>query len=419
MEYNATNMEFFILGLIFTLTLIGFAVAIVTPGINRFDRRFFSGLFGSVTIGVLITLVDAYTYQYPSFAATQRIAAYFEYLFVFAPVPMFTVFLLRCIGEYRKNNRFLLISLALWAIFCIMMTVNQFMPFFYYISDDNKFFRTEWHPLLLLPLIIIMILNLARTFESRNKLTGKYYMAFMIYLIPYTLATVTHALIYSAVALVWGLICSSISMFCIILSSQFEEYLKSQREIYHQRANIMVLQMRPHFIYNAMMSVYYLCEKDPKKAQEVTLDFTAYLRKNFTAIASETPVPFTDELEHTKAYLAIEQVQFEDALLVDYDTPHTDFCAPPLTLQPIVENAVKHGADPENAPLCIVIRTRKTDFGSEIIVEDNGAGFSPADDNEPHIALSNIRERLRMYGGTLTIESREGGGAVVKATIPR
>ena len=207
-------------------------------------------------------------------------------------------------------------------------------------------------------------------------------------------------------------------MFGIILFDQIEQYMRQQRKIAHQRASIMVLQMRPHFIYNAMMSIYYLCTKDPQKAQQVTLDFTTYLRKNFTAIASENAVPFADELEHTRAYLAVEQVQFEDSLSVHYDISHEEFRLPPLTLQPIVENAVKHGMDPEYAPLHITIRTRQTDAGSEIIVEDNGPGFVPADNQEPHIALANIRERLQLQGGTLTIHPREEGGTIVKVTIP-
>ena len=177
--------------------------------------------------------------------------------------------------------------------------------------------------------------------------------------------------------------------------------------------------MRPHFIYNAMMSIYYLCAQNPQKAQQVTLDFTTYLRKNFTAIASENTIPFSDELEHTRAYLAIEQVQFGDDLLVDYDISHENFRLPPLTLQPIVENAVKHGMDPEYAPLRISIGTRETKFGNEIIVEDNGPGFDfNSDDSKPHIALKNIRQRLKMMcNGKMTIRPREGGGTTVTVTI--
>ena len=231
---------------------------------------------------------------------------------------------------------------------------------------------------------------------------------------------IQNIIVDTVVLVVLGLCISTLAMFAIILYDQIESYMRQQREIAHQRASIMVLQMRPLFIYNAMMSIYYLCARDPKKAQQVTLDFTTYLRKNFTAIAGEEAVPFSDELEHTRAYLAVEQVQFEDNLYVDYDTPHKEFRLPPLTLQPIVENAVKHGMDPENAPLHIFIRTRKTDSGSEIIVEDNGSGFAPADDDcEPHTALANIRNRLEMMcGGKITIRSRKGGGTVVTVTVP-
>ena len=121
--------------------------------------------------------------------------------------------------------------------------------------------------------------------------------------------------------------------------------------------------------------------------------FTTYLRKNFTAIASDHTIPFSEELEHARAYLAVEQAQFEDLLFVDYDTPHLLFRVPPLTLQPIVENAVKHGMDPEAGQLHIFIRTRETDYGNEIVVEDNGSGFSFSDDSTEHLALANIQQR--------------------------
>ena len=111
--------------------------------------------------------------------------------------------------------------------------------------------------------------------------------------------------------------------------------------------------------------------------------------------------------------------QFEDILSVDYDTPHTHFRLPSLTLQPIVENAVKYGCDPDSEPLHIVIRTRATDLGSEITVEDNGPGYEDADDNKPHIALANIKERLElMCGCTMSISKRERGGTVVRIIIP-
>ncbi|MBR4257379.1 MAG: histidine kinase, partial [Clostridia bacterium] len=184
-------------------------------------------------------------------------------------------------------------------------------------------------------------------------------------------------------------------------------------------ASVAMLQMRPHFICNTMTSIYYLIEQDQKKAQRVTKDFTSYLRKNLTAVCKEGEIPFTDELEHTRAYLSVEQVRYEGRLSVSFDTPVTNFRLPPLTLQPLVENAVKHGLSPENGPLEISVRTAQTGDGTEITVEDTGPGF--VEDNSgdgAHIGLSNVRSRLSAVGGALKISPRDGGGTVVTVVLP-
>ena len=177
--------------------------------------------------------------------------------------------------------------------------------------------------------------------------------------------------------------------------------------------------MRPHFIYNTLMSIHSLCSLDPQKAQQITMDFTNYLRRNFNAVASGSTVPFSTELEHTRAYLAVEQAQYDDMLAVEYDIPYTQFRLPPLTLQPIVENAVKHGMDPDSGPLHIRIRTRHTGSCTTIIVEDSGPGFDPSIKIKPHTTLANIRQRLEMMcGGSLAFTAGENGGTVATVTIP-
>ena len=115
----------------------------------------------------------------------------------------------------------------------------------------------------------------------------------------------------------------------------------------------------------------------------------------------------------------MEQVRFEGDLFVTFDTPHTSFLIPPLTLQPIVENAVKYGVDPELEPMHLTIITRKTDHASEITVKDTGPGFRTVENGEPHIALENIAERLQsMCRGSLTIESQNEKGTTVRIVIP-
>ena len=153
-----------------------------------------------------------------------------------------------------------------------------------------------------------------------------------------------------------------------------------------------------------------------------------YLRNNYNALVKEGLVPFEDELGHTKAYLAVEKNRYESLLYVEYDINHTVFQLPPLTLQPIVENAVKHGVDPDLKPLHIFIRTFCTEDESIIIVEDTGPGFGaetvserPSRDKDAdlHLGLNTVKERLMIEcSGSLELSEREGGGCVATIRIP-
>ena len=196
---------------------------------------------------------------------------------------------------------------------------------------------------------------------------------------------------------------------------------KKEDELRGEKVMTMMNQIRPHFIYNTLSSVYVLCRDDPPRAMEVIQDFTAYLQANFTAISAADLIAFTDELRHTKAYLAVEAIRYGDKLTVDFDTQHTAFRLPALTLQPLVENAVKHGLGKGVGPEHITVRSQAEDGCAVITVEDDGPGIGPEqEDSESHIGLANVRDRLDlMCGGTLITAPRPGGGTIVTVTIPR
>ena len=401
------------------LMLQGLLVVVLIPGVDRWSKRYFITIFSVLVLCAAVYFVDTIIYRYPSMALAERAAIYLESLLSSMLMPMLTVYLLHCCGEDWRKSGLMRIVMTLWTVYFILLGVTQFTTFIYYVTPDNHYYRGPWYPLLLTAPEATMLVNLVGVVRRRNQLSRKYYCAFLIYLIVPMVAMLVQMLFFGLLFIGIGMALAALLMFAIILSDQIEQHMRHQREIAQQRASIMVLQMRPHFIYNAMTSIYYLCDQDPEKAKRVTMDFTTYLRKNFTAVASEDVIPFSEELEHTRAYLAVEQAQFEDSLFVDYDTPHTQFHVPPLTLQPIVENAVKHGRDPYAGVFHLLIRTRKTDTGSEIIIADNGRGFAPVDDSEPHIALKNIRQRLEMMcRGSLAITRADGGGTIVTVTIP-
>ena len=413
------QISFILVGAALMLALLGLGVAVIMPGIDQWSKRFFMAYFLCLALYTGLSLLEMIVSIRPGMRLLLEAACYSDSLFASVLMPLMSVYLLRCCGENWRRSAMFRVVAVLWIVFFIMLNMSLFTTWFYYISPENQFVRGPLYPLMLVLLDAIMVLNLAGVIRWRDRLSKRCYVAFLFGSLPTILTLFVHLFASVFELLSVCMVICALSMFALILSDQIEQNLRQQRKIAHQRASIMVLQMRPHFIYNTMMSIYYLCKQNPDLAQQVTMNFTTYLRKNFTAIASEQNIPFSEELEHTRSYLAVEQAQYDDMLVVDWDTPHTHFRLPPLTLQPIVENAVKHGMDPDSEPLRISIRTRHTDSGTEIIAEDNGSGFDSSDESKAHITLENIRQRLKMMcGGSLTIQPRDGGGTVVTVTIP-
>ena len=198
----------------------------------------------------------------------------------------------------------------------------------------------------------------------------------------------------------------------------------SDEALAEQRVQLMLSQIKPHFLYNTIGSIEALCERDPKAAKLATRKFSKYLRGNMNSLTEEALIPFEKELQHTQLYLELEQIRFGEALRVEYEIGAHDFFIPPLTLEPIVENAVKHGirknADGRGT---VSIASAETPGFYRLTVTDDGAGFDPQavpDDGEPHIGIRNVRERLdRICGGTLSIDSAPGRGSIVTILLPK
>lgn len=403
------NVDFLIAGALLTTMATGIAFSAFMPALDKWNKRFFIVLFSLMFLCAVTCLLSLIFYEDPTKANTERVIYIFESLFMSVPIFMPTIFLLHSSHEDLKRSALFSAMTALLGVYLTFIIIAQFSDIFYYVTPDNRFFYGPLYKLSLVPLVLIMLLNIAGVIIRRKKLPGRHFTALLIYLFPMTAAIILHMFISVELFVIFGMALFAMIMFGLILSDNMEQYAKQQQEIAHQRASVMVLQMRPHFIYNAMTTIYYLCKQDADKAQQVTMDFTNYLRQNFNAIASEDSVPFADELKHTQSYLAVEKAQHENSLFVEYDTPFTHFRLPPLTLQPLVENAVKHAMDPNAGPLTVSVRTQQTDAGIFITVEDNGKGFDPNDKLRPHPALDNIESRLKQQcGGTLKIDSAPG-----------
>ena len=192
-------------------------------------------------------------------------------------------------------------------------------------------------------------------------------------------------------------------------------------QLTESRVSTMMSQIRPHFIYNTLGSIEQLCKLDPQKAGELVHNFAKYLRGNFGELDNPKPILMSQEMAHVKHYISIENVRFPD-MTFSFRMDSEDFYIPALTVQPIVENAIKHGLMklPKGGTIRVVCYESDTDYC--ITVEDDGVGFDTGtlSDERRHVGLRNIRERLKvMVGGALHIESESGVGTKVLITIPK
>ncbi|MBQ1207179.1 MAG: histidine kinase [Lachnospiraceae bacterium] len=194
-----------------------------------------------------------------------------------------------------------------------------------------------------------------------------------------------------------------------------------EAELKESRISIMLSQIQPHFIYNTLGTIERMCLKDPEKAFSLVRNFSLYLRGNFSELDSVKPIQFSEELKHVEYYVNIEKVRFPD-MSIEYDVESTGFVLPALSVQPLVENAIKHGLMRLETGGSIVIRSYETQTHFCVEVKDDGVGFDPSlpIDEKKHVGLRNIRGRLKaLVDGDLILESKPGVGTKAVIMIPK
>ena len=356
-----------------------------------------------------------------------RIALYFsnyiEFLSPSLQTYIVTAYLLSLIDpkEDRVVMRSLFLALILGQV--ILLTVSQFTGLFYVIDETNVYHRSDAYALSYLLPVAMFGTDAYLLLCDRKRLTKKETLAFTLYLIIPALSMVVQLFIYGIYFIVFAAILSALIMYIFLLSDRTERYYRQVEENASLQMEIMLSQIRPHFIFNTLGAIRRLCRNDPE-AREAIGKFSTYLRGNMDSLALREPVAFTSELEHTKAYLELEQLRFGDELTVVYDLETTGFLLPTLTLQPLVENAVVHGIRAKASGAgTVTVATRETAEAFEISVSDDGPGFDPdrkPEDGRNHIGLDNVRRRLeQLCSGELRIESGPGKGCQVTMILPK
>ena len=308
-----------------------------------------------------------------------------------------------------------------FSAFVILDVINIFTGIFF-TAKDGEYTRS---PAMILSqgYQFIILLTVFSVIISNDKLLKREKTAFGFYcFLP--LVAILLQNIFKGYAIAYASIIISIEILILFINVQKNIVIAEEKEKNKEvQIKMMLSQIQPHFIFNSLSSISTLIEIDPEKAQAALDDFTEFLRCNISSLSDINLIPFEDELRHIEAYVKLEKMRFGERVNAVYDIQTTSFYVPPLSIQPIVENAIKHGILKKLQGGNVIIRTYEKDSLYVVEVEDSGVGFCVEDldlDNNMHIGISNIKYRVEnSCNGKLKIESETEKGTKVEIIFPK
>jgi two-component system LytT family sensor kinase len=330
--------------------------------------------------------------------------------------------------QYAKPKKSILLLIAApAAIACLLDILSSFTGWVFAIKadcsyDEGPMFWVQ-SVVCFVYLLLPMAYSVYMSFKTPLKEKRKEYLTYDAY-IAITCGLVYFVDIVPQVPLFALSIFMGIQLLFITIYMDREYALaKKEREQTETSTAVMLSQLQPHFLFNALMAIQDKCHGKAPEAEEMVVEFAEYLRGNLDSLRRREPVPFRQELGHTKNYLALENKRFPGKIGVEYYIESEEFLIPSLTLQPVVENAVRYGITQREEGGTVRIYSKDTGKAYQVVVVDDGVGFdinATKPDGRTRIGIDSIRKRLGdMCGGSLEASSTPDVGTTVTITIPK
>ncbi len=409
-------------------SLIAAVCMIINKNFDKNKRIFMICMQISCTI---LLLSDAFAW---GFRGTNGISGYYMVrisnflVFLFSDILLFIFhgYTCCCLFEDRRKNEMPIVAIKLGYIIpiigAILVIISQFTNLYYYFDSKNIYHRNTEYILSLMIPMIGMIVDFILILKNKRNVEKEIFVSLLSYITLPFLAAIALLFYYGASLINIAISISMVLMFVSVMIEQNRKIAIKEKEATNLKIDIMMSQIAPHFIFNTITTIQRLCDVNPKEASETLGEFATYLRGNIDSLSKNKRIPFTQELEHVRCYLAIEKKRFGNRVNVEYNIKYENFMIPALTLQPLVENAVKHGLCKKENGGTVYIETEYRKGNIYIIVKDDGIGFKVniSQNTTNHVGLKNVSDRLdEMCKGTLYIESEIGKGTKVVVKIPQ
>ena len=359
-----------------------------------------------------------------AYTSNPFIIAFYTSFYIMNNIELFLLF--RYMHNYveispKAEKGLVIFNICGLAVFCLLDIINIFTGMFFTAVDgayirSNTMILSQGYQCAMFVIVFVTAI-LSKKLNRREKL------AFSSYSIIPLIAIILQN-IFKGYAIAYASIIIAIEVLLLFLNYESNiELLKQKEKAQNAQVKVMLSQIQPHFIYNSLSAISTLITIDPNKAQEALDEFTEYLRRNLSSLTKDQLIPFEDELRHIETYVSLEKLRFEDRINVIYDLKIRDFYVPSLSIQPIIENAIKHGILKKISGGTIIFKTYETESSYVVEINDDGVGFNMADINEKddnHFGINNIKYRItKMCKGNIEINSEINKGTNVIITFDK
>lgn len=323
---------------------------------------------------------------------------------------------------HAQKNGFAVLVL----IHFVLLMLNLRYHWYFCLNQNNVYQRGSSYIIAFIPSMLIFLEVLYQLFKNRRMLTKSKFSALCAFCAMPVAVMPIQTMYYGLNLTVICTVITGIILNAVITSELVQDYVRQEKNNADMKVSLLLSQMQPHFLYNSLLVIQQLCVVDSEKAYKAVGEFTDYLRHNIDMNSLTSPhlIPFEEEIGHVRNYVRLYEYRFGNDIKVVYDFEITDFMIPPLVLQPIVENAIRHGIRKTSyGKGTVTIRTAKKDGSVQIEVEDDGVGMeidsATGQALRESVGISNARQRINAYGhGTLTYRKAENSGTVACIVLP-
>lgn len=312
-------------------------------------------------------------------------------------------------------------------LMCLFAALNMF----YHIDENNLYHRSDLYWVSGAYIVVVFLVNAMFVLRNWRSLDAFSLFCMLFYTLSPAVSACIQVTVYGinflAISSTLGLILIFMEMqvsSAAMYAERTKELAQSEVQLAESRMSAMVSQIQPHFIFNTLDTIYGLCDEDVERAKEAIASFSRYLRTNLASLRQTVPVPIATEMQHVRTYLELEKMADRRRLQYTLDVRVTGFLVPALSIQTLVENAVKHGLGGREEGGLVTVSTRELADEFAIRIVDNGVGFDTNavlnDADSTHVGISNTKTRLAdMCHGSLDIVSIPNEGTTVIIRIPK